>query len=124
MQITTKTIVESTESINQLLAIKLPATISYKLVLFVKRLEPIIEGYNKVRGEKVIEYGTVVVDDEGKDTDQYKFSPENATKFSDELNALLATENELNVPEINIKDLGELAIEPKYLMNLGWLIKE
>lgn len=124
-------LVNSIESLNKLAETKLNAFVSFKLGKFLKDAGASIETYNKVRSEKVKEYGEVVLDAEGKETDQYSFSipgtkelTENGKKFVEEMKAIEEEELDIKIPEINIKDLGSVEIEPKYLSILQWLIKE
>ena len=116
-------IVNSIESFNKLLEQKLPAKTSYKIARLVVALNPEVDTYSKTRDAKLKEFGTPVLDEEGKVTDKFSFEGENKTKFIEEMTAVENTELKLDIPEITIDDLGDINIEPKYLSALTWLIK-
>ena len=117
-------LINSVESLNVLLATKLPAKAAYKLSVFSKLVAPQVDEYNKVRSEKVKIYGEPELDAEGKETGKYLFKDGNGQKFVDELKELEETEFDVAIPDIKLADLGEISIEPKHLASLAWLIKE
>jgi hypothetical protein len=130
-------LINSVEALNKLSETKLPASVGFSLGKFLKQVTPEIETYNKVRGEKVVEYGTLMLDAEGKEvTDaqgnkRYSFVDkgstelsENGKKFVAEMTEMENKELDIKIPDIKISDLGSAVIEPKYLLILAWLIKE
>lgn len=129
--------INSVESLNKLSECKLPAGISFSLGKFLKEITPEVETFNKVKNEKIVEYGSVVIGSDGKETlDKagnkiYSFSvpgtkelTESGKKYVEEMTELENKELELKIPEIKIADLGTMEIEPKFLLQLAWLIKE
>lgn len=130
-------LINSVESLNKLAECKLPAGISFSLGKFLKEIAPEVETYYKVRSEKIKEYGEVVKDDEGNEVKDkngeltYSFSikgtkelTESGKKYVAEMEELENKNLELKIPEIKIADLGKVEIEPKFLLQLAWLIKE
>ena len=130
-------LINSIEALNKLSETKLPASVGFSLGKFLKQVTPEIETYNKVRGEKVVEYGTLMLDAEGKEvTDaqgnkRYSFADagstelnENGKKYVAEMNEMENKELDVKIPDIKISDLGSAVIEPKYLLALNWLIQE
>jgi hypothetical protein len=130
-------LINSIEALNKLSETKLPASVGFSLGKFLKQVTPEIETYNKVRGEKVVEYGTPMLDAEGKEvTDaqgnkRYSFVDvgstelnENGKKYVAEMNEMESKELDVKIPEIKITDLGSAVIEPKFLVTLSWLITE
>lgn len=130
-------IINSVEALNKLSETKLSASVSFQLGKFLKSFTPDLETYNKIRGEKVIEYGAPVLNDKGEGVydkngnQQYSFSDvgskelnENGKKFIAEMTEIENQEVSVSIPEIKISDLGKSEIEPKYLLQLQWLIKE
>lgn len=130
-------IVTSVEALNKLSETKLPAPVAFSLGKFLKSITADVENYNKVRAEKVSEYGSPAIGADGKQLSdekgnlQYTFADpvtkeltENGKKFVAELSELESKELDLTIPEIKISDLGKSEIEPKYLAALQWLIKE
>ncbi|MFA7662762.1 MAG: hypothetical protein WCX88_02490 [Patescibacteria group bacterium] len=120
-----KQLVDGVESLGVIMGLKLPVVAAYKISLFVKKSNPELEEYNKKRNEMLADYAEQIKDEEGKDTNQFKFKDEdNAKKFSDEINALLDQDITVEVPEINISELADVSIEPKHLVSLDWLLKQ
>lgn len=130
-------LISSVESLNKLSETKLSASAAFSLGKFLKAITPIVETYHKVRGEKVQEYGTPMVDEKGvvvtddKGNQRYSFSDkgstelnENGKKFVAEMTELENNEVDVKIPEIKVSDLGSSLIEPKFLLQLSWLIKE
>lgn len=105
---------------------KLPVVLGFKISLFLKKVNPEIEEYNKKRNELLLEHSDVVLDEEGKETNQYKFKTNDDLKvFNEEVMKLLEQEITVEVPEIHITDFANTNIEPRYLVNLAdWFIKE
>lgn len=142
----TSTIIESVESINLLinepilddkgneirkpngqLALKpiaLPAQLSFKLAMLLKEISPIVETFNKVRAEKIKEFGTPKKDKEGKDTGEYTFIQKNGENFQKELEKMGNEEVSINIPDIKIAEFEGLKIKTGILLELSWLIKE
>jgi len=116
-------IINSVEALNALSATKLPAKVSFKLGVFLKAVEPDIENYNKVRNQKLEEYGTLIENKEDG-TKRFTFDKEKGEKYVKELTELEESVVEKEVPEIKLVDLGDEVIEPQHLLMLNWLIKE
>jgi hypothetical protein len=119
-----KDIVNSIEAINALMALKLPVVSSYKLSVFVSKIQPELTAFNEKRSELVKEFGAPKLDDAGKETDQFTFTTEKGKEFNDKQNELLEQDVNVEIPEIKIADLGNVEIEPNKLIVLAWLIKE
>lgn len=120
-----KTLVDSIESLNVLTNTKIPATVSYKISLFIKKSQDELDLYNSKRKELLEEYGTEVLSEDGKKTGNYKFETEDSAKnFNEEINKLLDQDITIESPEVKISELSKIDIEPKYLLALDWLIKE
>jgi len=119
-----KYIVEGAEAISTIMKIKLPIVLSFKLSVFVKPINPMVESFGKARNELLSKYAENVLGEDKKPTGQMKFKgKEEVEKFNKEINALLDEEVKVEVPEINIAEFGNVEIEPNLLMNLDWLIK-
>ena len=124
-------LVSSIEALNKLSETKLPASVGFSLGKFLKEVTPEIETYNKVRSEKIVEYGTETGETDEKGNKKYSFSDvgstelnENGKKYVAEMTEMENKELEVKIPEIKITDLGNVVIEPRYLVVLSWLIKE
>lgn len=119
-----KELVSGVESLGILSNTKLPIVLSFKLSLFVKKVNPEVEEYGKKRDELLKEFAEPIKDEKGKETGQMKFKDEKAVKsFNEKIEELLAQEIKVDVPDININEFTGIEIEPKHLVNLDWLIK-
>lgn len=119
-----KQLIEGLESLGVLMGTKLPIVLSFKLSLFVKKINPEVEEYGKKRNELLKEYAEPIKDKDGKETGQMKFKDEKAIKaFNENIEELLKQDIKVDVPDIHINEFAGLEIEPKHLGNLEWLIK-
>lgn len=119
-----KKLISGVDSLGVLMGMKLPIVLSYKLSLFVKKINPEVEEYGKKRDELLREYADPIKDEKGEKTNQMKFKGDKALKaFNEKVEALLDQDVKVDVPEIKIEEFQGLEIEPKYLTNLDWLIK-
>lgn len=130
-------LVNSVEALNKLSETKLVGGASFSVAKFLKDVTSDVETYHKVKNEKIVEYGSVVLDDEGKPkvdatgNQIYSFSvpgskelTESGKKYVAEMQEIENKELDIKIPEIKASDLAESKIEPKYLIALTWLIKE
>ena len=110
IKITNKQIIESVEGLNELLASKIPNTLSFKIAKNLKAINPLLELINIERQK--------IVDDYAK-TD--------IIKFREEERNLLEVENEIDIEVFNedefVKKLGDLPIKPSVYMN-EWMFEE
>lgn len=119
-----KELIQGVESLGVLMGTKLPIVLSFKLSLFVKKINPEVEEYGKKRDELLSEYAEPIKDEKGKATSQMKFKDEKAIKaFNEKIEELLKQDVKVDVPDIHINEFAGLEIEPKHLANLEWLIK-
>lgn len=118
-------VVNSVRGLDFLFNQKLQAVLSYKLSLFQKRINELLEVFYTTINKKIKEYGEEQKDKDGKIlTGQFKVKDENLEKFNKEREELLDQDVELNIPDFNIAELGDIKIEPNLLITLQWLIKE
>ena len=120
-----KYIVEGAEALGKLMVIKMPVVLSFKLSLFIKKINPEVEEYGKKRNELLAKYAKPELDKDKKETGQMKFKDKKAVEsFNKDINELLETEVKVEIPEIKIAEFGDVKIEPKSLMSLDFLIKQ
>jgi hypothetical protein len=117
-------VVNGLQSLNLLGEQKLPVFTSFKISLFIKSIAPIIETYDKERNKLVTELGIPVKNKDGKETSNYNFEKEKGEEFTTKINELLDEVIDVKVPAINVKDLGDIKIKPKSLLQLAWMLKE
>lgn len=108
MQIKLSEIVNSTEQLKNLLEVKLPVKISYRINRLVNKLNPILQTYNEKRNDLIKEFG-----EEQEDKSISVKDPEKLKLFAEKLQELLQVEEKLDFDKINIEDLGEVVIAPK-----------
>ena len=116
-----KQLVDSIESLNVLVWLKLPVGVSYNISLLILDINPKFKLFNIKRNELLEEFAI----NEEKDWEKiFHFETiEKQNKFNDVVSELLDQEIDLNIPTIYLKDLWDIEIEPKNLINLTWLIK-
>jgi len=120
-----KNLVNGAEALGEIMQIKIPMVLSYKLSLFIKKINPEIEEYTKKRNELLAEHADPVLDEDKKETGQLKFKGEKAVEaFNKSINELLGQDVKIEIPEVKIEDFGDIKIEPKQLINLDWLIQQ
>jgi len=117
-------IVNSIESLKNLTSLKLPVVTSYKLSLFLNKLQPELTTWDTKKNELIKEYGTPKLDKDGKETDQFEFKGNKLKEFNEKIEEIVEQDISLEVPEIKISDLGNIEIETNKLAPLCWLIKE
>jgi hypothetical protein len=116
-------VVNGLDSINNIATLKLPVFTSFKISLFLKNINPIIDTYEQERNKLIKECGVPVVED-GKETGNYTFPDGKAAEFNEKIKDVLEADLGVAVPEIKIADLGDIQIEPSKLIPIMWLIKE
>lgn len=117
-------LVNGLESLNFLTVNKLPVFTGFKLTLFLKAISPILEAYNKEKDALVKEYGTPVLDENGKETGRYSFEADKAKEFNEKIKPLLEVEVDVKIPEIKIADLGNIEMDVNQISTIVWLLKE
>ena len=112
MKIKLSEIVNSTNRIKELLEIKMPIKVSYRINRIVDKLQPILATYDKKRNELVTEYGEKQENDTIQVTD-----PEKMKVFIEKITEILEVEEEVDFEKIPVDSLGDVMIEPSKLIN-------
>lgn len=99
--------------VTQLQSISFPIKVSYRIKRIVDKLEPIIKAYNDKRNELIKEFGELQAD---KTTIKI-VDPAKYNLFSEKLNELLTTEEEIDFEKISIEQVGDIDIPVKLLVN-------
>lgn len=114
MKIKLDEIVKNAESLTNLLKVKFPVKISYRLVRIADKVSKELETFYKSKQDLLEKYGKK----EEKDGKQfYSFEAEQAKLFTKELEDLLSLEVELDFELIKLSEVGELDIEPALLVS-------
>lgn len=122
-----KTIVESQESLKEMLKIKLPIKVAYKISKIINLCEPELVIYDTQRNELIKKLG--VSTNNPENPNEIKVKPENMPEFTEEYNKLVDIEVDLgfgkgkDLEKIKVEDLGEVAVEPNVLLSLNWLFE-
>jgi len=112
MKIKLSQIVNSVESLNKIVEIKLPVKVAYKVNRLINKINPELKTYNESRETLVKEYG-----DEQEDGSWKVVDPVKLNEFAIKLTELLEVEIEVEFEKIKIEDLGEALIEPKNMVD-------
>jgi hypothetical protein len=112
------TLINSLEALKELGQARMKASIAFRVKKLITTVALHETAFNEARAELFKKVG------EDSGNGQIHILPEHSTEFTEEFNALLAEEVEVNVPSISIDDLGDVQIEPSRLITLDWLIVE
>lgn len=117
-------LVRSEKSFKLLLKTKLPVTVSYRIGVLREEINKILTPYNEARNKLIKELGEEIPGSAEAGNLQFNIRPEKQEKYINELSKLEEEKVKINIPEIKIKDLGNISIEPSIFVDLNWLIKE
>lgn len=112
-------LVVAQESLGRLLALELPAAVSYKIARAARPIQAELHNYEQERIKLVQRLG------EGNERGQIMVLPEKTAEFNEEMNALLDVDVDLEIRKRNISILGEdVKVRPGDLMALWFLFEE
>lgn len=121
-------LIKSQDALMELGKQKLPVVLSYKISLILKKVRPELESYEKVRVEKIKEFGEVEKDKDGKETGDYSIDRNNKEiweKFVKELEEVGEQELELDIVELETKDFpADIMLSPVQMESISWLLKD
>jgi len=125
------TLVNSKEALTRLSKQNLPIEVSWKLSKFLKNAVIEISAFEVLRNNKIIAYGEIVKDENGKDTDNTKVKTENEEVYRNEIMELLTKDIEIDIPLIEMKEIIEynkklekkIDMKVEDLLLLDWLLK-
>lgn len=112
-----KELVVAQGALERLLALELPAAMSYKIVRAVRPILIELRNYERERIRLFHRFGI----DTGQG--QIAVASENIPQFNEELNALLDIDIELGIGKVNLDTLGEVNIRPGDLVALEFLFE-
>ena len=125
------TLVNSKEALTRLSKQNLPIEVSWKLSKLLKNAVIEISAFEVLRNNKILSYGEIVKDDNGKDTDNTKVKTENEEVYRNEIMELLTKDIEIDIPLIEMKEIIEynkklekkIDMQVEDLLLLDWLLK-
>lgn len=109
-----KTIIDNTD-------LKIDSLLKFKLLGIMKTLEIPVSNYEKIRNEKIYEYGTT---NEDGNVEISKDDTEAMDKFMNDINKLLSTDIEINIPKLKTTDIFDKNLPADYLVGLYSIIEE
>ena len=115
MKIKLLDIVEYQKNMGALTKVKLPVKVAYRISKLNNKIASEVKDYKEQEFNLIKELGEVVLDTEGKETDNLRVTKENMPKYKEEVEKLLDLEVELDFEPIDINELGETTIEPSLL---------
>jgi len=113
-----KEIVESKKVIEDLMEVKLPIAVSYKLNKVYKKVVEENKSFEEKRLELIKTYG----EQTDKEKDTWTVKQENVDQFFKELEELTKVEVDIEFPKIKLSELQDITIEPKKVV--PWLFEE
>lgn len=112
MKIKLEEIIKASSALVELQRYSLPVKISYRLKRLLDRLTPILKSYDEKRVELVKEFG------EQNEKKEFEVrDPEKLKLFHEKHNELLEFEEEVEFDKIKIKELGNINIPAKDLVD-------
>jgi len=125
------TLVNSKEALTRLSKQNLPIEVSWKLSKLLKNAVIEISAFEVLRNNKILSYGEIVKDENGKDTDNTKVKTENEEVYRNEIMELLTKDIEIDIPLIEMKEIIEynkklekkIDMQVEDLLLLDWLLK-
>ena len=125
------TLVNSKEALTRLSKQNLPIEVSWKLSKLLKNAVIEISAFEVLRNNKILSYGEIVKDENGKDTDNTKVKTENEEVYRNEIMELLTKDIEIDIPLIEMKEIIEynkklekkIDMKVEDLLLLDWLLK-
>jgi hypothetical protein len=119
MQVTLRSLLESSDALSRLIAQPAPGKLAYRLAKVAKAVKAELETYESARRPLCARLGKL-----NEDRSAYEFEGENKEAFKREHDELLAVEANLDVGHLSVDDIGNLQISGADLLALEWLITE
>lgn len=115
-----KALIDNTE-------LKISPIFKFKLLGIVKNLEVPVGNYHMIREEKIKEYGTEVVDEDGNLTGGVEIKTddvESMAKFTKDMNAFIQTDVEVDIQKLKVQEIFDAGVPSDYLVRLYNIIEE
>lgn len=125
MKIKNKTILNSVDSLKELLNYDIPVKTSFKLIKNTKKIDSVLDLYNEANNKLIEKYG------DRKESGELDVSPEGNIKISqDKINDymkeksdLLEIENDIDIEVIKSDELLLDKVKPSILLALDYMIE-
>jgi hypothetical protein len=125
MKVTLNQLVSSQQSLQNLVGMSLPISVSYKISKLINKSQPDLTIYEEKRVALVKEFG--IEDPETKNT---TVQPDKLEEFQAKIKELLEVETDINFADgkdfekISIASLGNVQVTPADLVKLDWIFTE
>ena len=131
MQLTNFAIFNSIEPLNKLSLLKFPVKVGFAIIKNIKKLDELQSLINKKREEIVNTYAIrnpdnspmLSRDQNGNDVPN-TIQISNMSGFNKDMSELMNFQNELDISQIKISDMGDHIVELEVLAKLDWLFTE
>ena len=107
-----KTILESKDSLQELITQSMPINSAFKISKIQRELNNILEIFDNRKKDLFSKYG-----------EDNQIIKENEEIYIKEYTILLEEELDLEIEKVSIDKLGNISIAPAHLTNLGWLLE-
>lgn len=119
MKLKLSDIVKGTAALGRLGSEKLPVHLAYQIERNIRKINPELESYEKLRVDLVKKYGR----EDEQDGSYEVIEPKQLIEFNKENEALLAVEIEVDIQTIGMQQL-RIDISPLDLLALEWMFVE
>jgi len=113
MKVKLSQVLDADQALKRLVEVKLPSKAAWRVAVITGKLNPMLAAFEATRREIAIKCGA----SEGNPVPR-----ERMAEFVEELNALVAEEEEVEFIKLRLSDLGDALITPADLMALEFLI--
>lgn len=126
MKLSNKKILEDISKLRELSQKQLPVKASYAIAKNILKLESDLKIYNIEREKLIDKYaqkddsGNIVADEKGN----IKFKEEHIEVWNEDIQELLAIENEIDIHKFKIEALQNYQMSPAELMLIDYMIEE
>lgn len=100
---------------------QIKATTKFKLLGMITQFKPVLENYESVRSEKIVQYGKT---DENGNTIIPEDDKEAVEKFTKEITELLNSEIDIPITKLKADEIMNEGIPVPFLANIYGLIEE
>jgi len=119
-----ETLLNSVQSLQKVISLKLPVAISFKVGKTMKAIDAELTNFNEVKNKRIKDLGEEIKNEDGTPTGRFQVSNKNTSIWEKEHKELLDHEVKLDIYKLSLSDFGEEKIESAVFMNLDWLITE
>lgn len=115
-----KALIDSTE-------LKISHIFKFKLLGIAKNLESTVSNYHTIRDERIKEYGTEIVDEEGNPTGGIEIKKDNIEaikKFEEDMAKFVNTEVDVDIQKLKVQEVFDAGVPSDYLVRLYNIIEE